>query len=1118
MSSLKFLKLFSFVLAAAFISFLFHSCKDDSIVNSGDQPQNSVVTISVASPKNSDTLKAGSSYEIKWVSNATSKFKIDYSTDGGAKWINIATGIAGNSYTWDPVPNIATYNAKIRVSTVDSSVVSYSSGSFNIQRTASKTLAIVKPNGGEVLNSGEAFLIQWQASNVTSIKIEFSSDNGIDWNSISSTYPADSGHYNWSPIPNITAEQCLLKITDVANDTVKDISKAFFKIASPKAIKVLSPNGGESWEGNGTKTITWYSSQIANVKLEYSIDNGYSWNLITANTPSNGIYTWSPVPNTPSANAKIRITNVVDNFPSDVSDSVFTISPEAALKIVAPNGGENWMSGSGQTIKWTSIGYNSVGKKNPQIFSNSKYFPQSIVSIKLEYSSDGGSNWKTIADNVPNNGEYYWDSVPSFNSSLCLVRISDSERGVPWDISDANFTIYNSIQQEVIVTKPNGSDILPAGSTQAITWTSSGIATVNIDFTSDNGNTWSRIVSDIPSNGYYSWPQVPSTASTNCKIKISDAADGFPSDQSNTVFTISPEPYVTVVYPNGGQIIQTNQSYDIQWVSENIANIKIEYTTNNGANWNLITASTPSDGVYQWNNVPSINSSLCRIRISDAADGQPFDISDNNFTISNLIVQTITLTSPDGGEKWESGTSHNITWTSTGVNDVKIEFSTNNGISWSTISSNAPNSGSFEWNVPNINSTQCKIRLSDAIDGNPKDESNAVFAVIPIQSLLLQYPNGGEVLKAGVAFDIKWQSTGIEKVKIEYTTNNGLNAEDWYVLVDSIPSTGTFFTSFSVPTNQYRIKISDAYDGSPVDQSDGIFTVSPQQQRTIAVVKPNGNENWLVGTTNEITWASTNIDSVKIEYTLNGGADWKTIADRVPSNGLYNWIVPVMAYRSDLCKIKISDAKNETPYDISDGFFSIQPQIKLLRWNFPNGGEYIYQDTVILWTSAGISKVNLEYTEDNGMSWNPIESNVPSTGAYMWHIGTGNPSSLTRIRVIDASDTSISDMSDSYFFLRIKGGLKIKSPSVKGGSLYKVGNSMNIIWEGADKISSVDIEYSSDNGKSWKIIAANIKNEHGRDNIYSWNNIPESAKGNILLRISDIKKKYSVVSKAVKIN
>lgn len=91
------------------------------------------------------------------------------------------------------------------------------------------------------------------------------------------------------------------------------------------AVTVTSPNGGESWAGGGSRSITWTSSAVANVKLEYTLD-GSAWSVITASTAASaGSYAWT-VPNTATTAAKVRVTDASNAAVTDASDAAFTIT------------------------------------------------------------------------------------------------------------------------------------------------------------------------------------------------------------------------------------------------------------------------------------------------------------------------------------------------------------------------------------------------------------------------------------------------------------------------------------------------------------------------------------------------------------------------------------------------------------------------------------------------------------------------------------------------------------------------------------------------------------------------------------------------------------------------
>jgi len=89
---------------------------------------------------------------------------------------------------------------------------------------------------------------------------------------------------------------------------------------------------------------------------------------------------------------------------------------------------------------------------------------------------------------------------------------------------------------------------------------------------------------------------------------------------------------------------------------------------------------------------------------------------------------SVAVTSPNGGESWVGGTVHNVTWTSSGVTSVKLEY-TLDGTTWSTIvASTAASAGSYAWTVPNSASTAAKVRVTDT--GSPAtDASDAAFTI-----------------------------------------------------------------------------------------------------------------------------------------------------------------------------------------------------------------------------------------------------------------------------------------------------------------------------------------------------------------------------------------------------
>jgi len=107
----------------------------------------------------------------------------------------------------------------------------------------------------------------------------------------------------------------------------------------------------------------------------------------------------------------------------------------------------------------------------------------------------------------------------------------------------------------------------------------------------------------------------------------------------------------------------------------------------------------------------------------------PF-MGQNTAFLAKIVDPPLALTSPNGGENWVAGSTHPITWTSNGsIANVKIEFSSDNGASWTTVVASTPDTGSYPWMVQAVTSGNCLVRVSNAAAGTQADTSDAVFSV-----------------------------------------------------------------------------------------------------------------------------------------------------------------------------------------------------------------------------------------------------------------------------------------------------------------------------------------------------------------------------------------------------
>ncbi|MCE1190184.1 MAG: agmatine deiminase family protein [Ignavibacteria bacterium] len=101
-----------------------------------------------------------------------------------------------------------------------------------------------------------------------------------------------------------------------------------------------------------------------------------------------------------------------------------------------------------------------------------------------------------------------------------------------------------------------------------------------------------------------------------------------------------------------------------------------------------------------------------------------------SFIVDTQAAAAVTVTSPNGGEAWAAGSIHQIRWNSTGIDSVRIDYTTDNGTQWQNISKAVlAGTGTFSWNVPAAVSAQCKIRISDSHNLALNDISDAIFSI-----------------------------------------------------------------------------------------------------------------------------------------------------------------------------------------------------------------------------------------------------------------------------------------------------------------------------------------------------------------------------------------------------
>ncbi|MBI4536093.1 MAG: choice-of-anchor B family protein [Ignavibacteriae bacterium] len=136
-------------------------------------------------------------------------------------------------------------------------------------------------------------------------------------------------------------------------------------------------------------------------------------------------------------------------------------------------------------------------------------------------------------------------------------------------------------------------------------------------------------------------------------------------------------------------------------------------------------------------------------------------------------VASITVLSPNGGESWQYNTSHNITWTANLVDTVNISFKTSPTSMWTSVAEDIPAlAGLYAWTLPNVPTSQARVRVVDKLNGAVLDSSNGFFNItVPAISVVPASLDFGNVNTGSTKKDtLRIHNTGTASLTVSSIT------------------------------------------------------------------------------------------------------------------------------------------------------------------------------------------------------------------------------------------------------------------------------------------------------------------------------------------------------------
>ncbi|MCX6764219.1 MAG: hypothetical protein NTU58_00715 [Candidatus Nealsonbacteria bacterium] len=395
------------------------------------------------------------------------------------------------------------------------------------------------------------------------------------------------------------------------------------------------------------------------------------------------------------------------------------------------------------------------------------------------------------------------------------------------------------------------------------------------------------------------------------------------------------EKYITVLAPNGGEILFGGQNYTIKWKSSGVNKIKIaecadtpllptKYTCHelSGIPSIGIDASLGSFNWYLDPNDPFLSPyipSSLKIKIWDATNPSLYDQSDNYFTAFGNATSTnpyITVLAPNGGETFYFGKTFSINWISSGITNAYLRFRSPDGL-LCKIADVLAKEGKYSFLLTegmkcsgtSMSLTPGKWKISILSElftpgGYGSDDSDNYFDLVSSTSTSsITSFNYTETDAYNGSVKFYWTNNTVDKVELKISCHSGLSIKNAVTGADF--ACGENNIEFS-PNSYAYLKFTNT-SGSPINATAVLIPIiggikNGTYSKTInftivapyiTVITPNGGENWTIGSTYNIKWNAPSNAVIRLDLiNEQGGLVMYNLVNVTGNPGSAQWQIP----------------------------------------------------------------------------------------------------------------------------------------------------------------------------------------------------------------------------------
>ncbi len=463
-------------------------------------------------------------------------------------------------------------------------------------------------------------------------------------------------------------------------------------------------------------------------------------------------------------NGGLVTTQFYNGFASAYNDSTVALGGLQDNGVIKYTGSTVWRKVDGGDGGWNAI--------DP---TNSAVMYDEYVYLAISKTTNGGSSWSTLSGGLPTgsaNANFIAPFAMSHSTPSVLYAgarnvYKSTNGGGSWTATNGGSNLNGTKISALAVSFTHRDTVMAATGSSA-----SSSPVFQVFATTNGGTTWSNVSASLPSRFPTDIEFDPTNSAT---AYVTFSGYGTPHVFRTTNLGQSWNDISTGVdIPHQSVAVDPDDPSSI-FVGTDLG---VYHSSDYGAHWEAYSTGM--------NPAMVLDLSICypkkTIRAATFGSG----------VYERPLVHTprITVLTPNGGENLITGEIVSITWTSKFVSTVNVDYSTDNGATWSSIATNLPASpGTCSWTVPDLSSSLALVRVVEATSASASDVSDATF----------------QILRADVT--VGWNLLSLDRrppdprptVLYPQATSNAFTYQAGYVSADTlVPGVG-FWLKFPAP-------------------------------------------------------------------------------------------------------------------------------------------------------------------------------------------------------------------------------------------------------------------------------------------------------------------------------